>query len=302
MRILNFAPHPKANPRLGALYQGKILDVPYAFKEVFDSEAPSWFNSTDNLIKGGDEALSLLKKLLSYNNIDSNLYNLDEVIYYPAIMNPEKILCVFLNYEAHTKEAKRETPKEPYIFSKLPSTLIGHKWPIILPKASKQVDYEAELALIVGKRGKYINKDDAYKYIFGYTIFNDVSFRDRRQHAMMKEIGLNFLHAKSLDGAGPIGPWIVTKDEITDPHNLSITLWVNDEIRQNDSTRSMIFKIPEIVEYITNGISLKPGDVISTGTPSGTALATGKFLKEGDNVRIKIENIGELINPVKAES
>ncbi|MCH4815823.1 MAG: fumarylacetoacetate hydrolase family protein [Saccharolobus sp.] len=301
MKLLNFAPHPNANIRLGVLYKGKVLDVPYAFKEIYDSDPPSWFSSTDSLIKGGDEALNLLKKLIS-NNITNNLYGLDEVIYYPAVMSPEKILCVFLNYEAHTKEAKRETPKEPYIFSKLPSTLIAHKWPIELPKASKQVDYEAELAVIIGKRGKYIQKEDYYKYIFGYTIFNDVSFRDRRQHAMMKEIGLNFLHAKSLDGAGPIGPWIVTRDEIADPHNLTITLWVNDEIRQNDNTRSMIFKIPEIIEYITNGISLKAGDVISTGTPSGTALATGKFLKDGDTVKIKIENIGELINPVKAES
>ncbi|QGA68996.1 fumarylacetoacetate hydrolase family protein [Sulfolobus sp. E11-6] len=301
MKVLNFAPHPKANPRLGVLYKEKILDVPYAFKEIYDSEPPSWFNSTDSLIKGGDEALNLLKKLTS-NNITNNLYDLDEVVYYPAVINPEKILCVFLNYGAHVQEARRETPKEPYIFSKLPSTLIAHKWPIELPKASKQVDYEAELAVIIGKRGKYIQKDEFYKYIFGYTIFNDVSFRDRRQHAMMKEIGLNFLHAKNLDGAGPIGPWIVTRDEIPDPHNLTITLWVNDEIRQNDNTRNMIFKIPEIMEYITNGISLKPGDVISTGTPSGTALATGKFLKDGDIVKIKIENIGELINPVKAES
>ena len=277
------------------------MDVSEAFRKTREAEPPSWFLNVDSLLNGGEDALELLKSFinsLTRDEVNKFTYELDEVIYHPPVLKPTKVLCMSVNYANHAKEASRELPKEPYFFAKLPTCLIGHKQPIILPKSSKQVDYEGELALVIGKKTKDVPSSKAYESIIGYTIFNDVSYRDRRLHQMMKEFGLNWLYGKSLDNGSPIGPWIVTKDEIQDPHNLSIVTMVNGEVRQNDNTRNMIFKIPEIIEYASTDITLYPGDIISTGTPSGVGLGIGKYLKPGDVVKVKIEGIGELINNV----
>jgi len=301
MKLLNFSIRGGRESRLGLVHEGKILDVQQEFREVFSSEPPSWFHSTDSLIRGGEEALALLRRL-ALKTKGIHLLDPSEVVYYPAVLRPEKIFCMFLNYETHAKEASRGTPKDPFLFLKLPSNLIGHGWPILLPKSSREVDYEGELAVILGRTGKYIRSTEAYDYVFGYSIMNDVSFRDRRAHSLSKELGPNLIHAKNLDGSAPFGPWIVTRDEIPDPHGLSLKTWVNEELRQNDNTRNMIFKIPEILEYISNGITLRPGDVISTGTPSGVGLSTGKYLRKGDVVKVEIENVGPLINGTVEET
>jgi len=297
MKLLNFSLKGSNNPRLGVVVLDRILDVSEAYRKIRDAEPPSWFLNVDNLLNGGEDALELLRKFinsLTRDDVKGFTYELDEVIYHPPVLKPTKVLCMFINYASHAKEASRELPKEPYLFAKLPTCLMGHKQPIILPKSSRQVDYEGELAVVIGKKCKDVSSSKAYECVIGYTIFNDISYRDRRLH----QLGLNLLPGKSLDNGSPIGPWIVTKDEIQDPHNLSIVTMVNDEVRQNDNTRNMIFKIPEIIEYASTDITLFPGDIISTGTPAGVGLGIGKYLKAGDVVKVKIEGIGELINNV----
>ncbi|QXJ28905.1 Fumarylacetoacetate hydrolase family protein [Saccharolobus shibatae B12] len=303
MKLLNFSPKNMDTPKLGVVWSNsRILDVKEAYRNLREAEPPSWFSNVDKTVSGGEDALELLKKFISSlneNKVEEFLYDSNSIIYYPPILKPSKVLNMSVNYITHGKEAQlKELPKEPFLFIKLPTCLIGHKQSIIIPKSSKEVDYEGELAVIIGKRCKNVTKSEAYRYVIGYTIFNDVSYRDRRLHQMMKEFGINWLHGKSLDNGSPIGPWLVTKDEIEDPHSLHLVTIVNDEIKQNDNTRNMIFKIPEIIEYASNDITLYPGDIISTGTPSGVGLGTGKYLKTGDIVTVRLEKIGELQNDV----
>jgi 2-keto-4-pentenoate hydratase/2-oxohepta-3-ene-1,7-dioic acid hydratase in catechol pathway len=281
------------------------LDVGEAFRLLYDLTPPDWLLDTKKFLEGGDMSSQLLKRLLSEVGKEEWIlrrtsYLEEEVRFLPPVHNPWKVMCVTLNYLGHSREADSDPPKEPYIFMRFPDTLVGHRSPILVPRISKQVDHELELAVIIGKRGKYIPASKAYDYVAGYTIFNDVSFRDKRFHSS-KNYRINWLYAKNLDFSAPMGPYLVTKEEVEDPHNLRITLRVNGELRQEGSTEEMIFKIPEIVEYVSNGITLKPGDVISTGTPSGTAMQTGKFLKPGDVMEGTIEKLGKLTTPVEAE-
>ena len=302
MKLLNFSVG-ESGPRLGVLLEGRILDVKRAYMQLKDFEPPSWFDSVDNVVRGGEDALGLLRKFvdaLTNSERERLSLPLDSVTYHPPILRPEKVLNMSVNYASHGKETGRNNIyKEPFLFVKLPSCLIGHERPIVLPRSSSQVDYEGELAVVMGRRGKYVSASEAFKYVIGYTIMNDVSFRDRRIHPATPDFGLNWLQGKSLDSGSPVGPWLVTKDEIPDPHNLSLVTTVNGEVRQNDNTRNMIFKIPEIIEYASEDITLRPGDIISTGTPAGVGLGTGKYLRKGDLVSVKIEGIGELRNPVQ---
>ncbi|TRM79967.1 FAA hydrolase family protein, partial [Sulfolobus sp. D5] len=298
MKLLMFS-KGKGDERLGLIVKDKVLDVKQAYKIITHSASPSWFNSLNELIRGGESAMILVEQLK--NKIENNLdevsqviYDLNEIEYYPPV-NPEKILCASINYKSHAEELHQELPVEPYLFVKLPNVLIGHKKSIIVPSFSRQVDYEGELAVIIGKEGKNIPRNKAYEYVFGYTIFNDVSLRDLRWGKSGKT-EFNWLKAKSLDTLGPLGPWVVTKDEIKNPQKLRIRTYVNNELRQDGNTEDMIFDIATLIEYASEGITLKPGDLISTGTPPGTALRTGKFLKSGDIVKVVIENVGELEN------
>jgi 2-keto-4-pentenoate hydratase/2-oxohepta-3-ene-1,7-dioic acid hydratase in catechol pathway len=222
------------------------------------------------------------------------------------ILNPEKILLVAVNYLSHGKEQNVSLPTEPYFFTKFKNALIGPSDPILLPRVSKKVDWEVELAVIIGKTGKYIQKKDALNYVAGYTISIDVSFRDLRFPSDSPDkpsrLGINWIKAKALDSSFPLGPWLVTKDEIPNPHDLEISLSVNGDEKQHSNTGEMIFKIDSLIEYISSGITLKPGDIISTGTPEGVAVFTGQpFLKDGDTTEGKISKIGTLTNKVKAE-
>ena len=222
------------------------------------------------------------------------------------ILNPEKILLVAVNYLSHGKEQNVSLPTEPYFFTKFKNALIGPGDPILLPRVSKKVDWEVELAVIIGKTGKYIQKKDALNYVAGYAISNDVSFRDLRFPSDSPDkpsrLGINWVKAKGLDSSFPLGPWLVTKDEIPNSHDLEISLSVNGEEKQHSSTGEMVFKIDSLIEYISSGITLNPGDIISTGTPEGVAVFTGQpFLKDGDIIEGKISKIGTLTNEVKAE-
>jgi len=231
---------------------------------------------------------------------------IDTVRFRSPILSPDKILCAAVNYAAHSKEGGGAPPEEPYFFTKFRSCIVGNGDPILLPRISKKADWEAELAVIIGKRGKYIGRGEAMDHVAGYAAANDVSFRDLQFQPSTpgkpNRLGLNWVKGKALDGAFPLGPWLVTKDEISDPQNIRISLSVNGVLRQNSTTGDMIFSISQLIESASSGLTLLPGDVISTGTPSGVAHYSGApFLKDGDVVVCEIERIGALQNPVVSE-
>ena len=213
------------------------------------------------------------------------------------IARPAKILCIGLNYRDHATESKLEPPKFPTVFPKYPHTLIGDKHSILLPRASEQPDYEAELAVVIGEAGRNIAEADWEDHVFGYTIMNDVSARDVQLATSQWMLGKNF------PTFGPMGPWVVTKDEIPDPHQLDISLSINGETLQSSNTRELIFKVPQLIAYISKMMPLMPGDIISTGTPAGVGMGRTpkRWLKPGDDMVATIAGIGSLHNPVIAE-
>ncbi|HIE03428.1 MAG TPA: fumarylacetoacetate hydrolase family protein, partial [Candidatus Latescibacteria bacterium] len=215
-------------------------------------------------------------------------------------------------YREHIAESDwTRTPEEeekvtPYVFMKPPSTTIsGPGDPIVIPKIGRAIDWEVELGVVIGRRGKYIRPEEAYDYIFGYTVVNDVSERKfdagPRTKPREKDPFFDWLNGKWFDGFAPTGPVVVTKDEVGDPHDLRLTLRVNGEVKQDSNTRLMIFSVPEIVAFVSRMMTLEPGDIIATGTPSGVGDARGEYLKPGDLVEAEVERIGVLRNPVVAE-
>ncbi len=210
------------------------------------------------------------------------------------IPNPNKIICLAFNYVDHAKEQGLQAPEDPSIVIKPRTTLNGTKSDIVCPDFVTQLDYEVELAIIIGKNCKNVGIDEASDAIFGYMVFNDVSARD----IQFKD--KQFTRAKSFDSFAPCGPWITTKDEIKDAQNLKLTTKINGELRQNSSTNNMFIKIPEIISKISKVMTLEKGDIISTGTPAGVMLnkPNAVFLKDGDKVEMEIENLGILTNTI----
>jgi len=211
------------------------------------------------------------------------------------IPNPNKIICLAFNYVDHAKEQGLQAPEDPALVIKPRTALNGTNSDIVCPDFVTQLDYEIELALIIGKNCKNVSVDDAFDSIFGYMIFNDVSARD----IQFKD--KQFTRGKSFDSFAPCGPWITTKDEIIDPQNLKMTTKINGELRQNSSSSNMFIKIPEIISKISKVMTLEKGDIISTGTPAGVMLnkPNAVFLKDGDKVEMEIENLGILNNSIK---
>ena len=210
------------------------------------------------------------------------------------IAHPNKITCIGLNYADHAREGGQEPPPAPIFFLKSHNTICGPGDPIKLPPNSTQVDYEAEFAVVIGKRGSRIAESDAHKYIAGYTILHDVSARD------MQFADKQWYRGKSCDTFAPTGPWIVTPDEIPDPHNLRISLTLNGQTMQDSSTSNLIFKVPFLISYLSQSVTWEVGDLISTGTPPGVGFARKPpvFMKAGDTVSVSVEGIGTLTNPV----
>jgi 2-keto-4-pentenoate hydratase/2-oxohepta-3-ene-1,7-dioic acid hydratase in catechol pathway len=222
---------------------------------------------------------------------------LSEVRLLAPIPRPGKLLGVGLNYADHIGETGMEKPEYPTFFTKQSTCVIANGDAIHVPPVSDKVDYEGELAFVIGKRCKHVPVEHAHEVIAGYTICNDVTVRDWQQRTPTWTLG------KSFDTHGPLGPWLVTADEIADPHNLSLKTWVDEELRQNGSTSEMIFNCYELIAYLTQVMTLEPGDVISTGTPAGVGVKMKPrgYLKPGQTVRIEIEGIGALSNPVIVE-
>lgn len=212
------------------------------------------------------------------------------------ILDPPKIICLGLNYRDHAIESGAAIPKEPILFSKYATALIGHEEAIVLPPVSREVDYEAELVIVVGKRSRNVKPAEAMSYVAGYTIGHDVSARDWQ----LKKEGKQWMVGKTFDTFAPTGPAIVTADELTDPHHLPIRLRLNGQTMQDSNTSQMIFDVPSVLAYLSQVFTLEPGDLIFTGTPPGVGFARKPplFLKAGDVVEVEIEGIGVLRNPV----
>jgi len=219
-----------------------------------------------------------------------------EVTIGPPVPRPGKIICIGLNYRNHAIESGMEIPKSPIIFSKFVTCVVAPNDPIFLPIGSKKVDYEAEFAVVIGRKAKNVKLEDAMNYVFGYTNFNDVSARD------MQFADGQWQRGKSCDTFAPFGEFVVTKDEIADPHDLRIQFRLNGETLQDSNTSELIFRIPELIEFLSRSITLEPGDIIATGTPPGVGFARKPpiFLKEGDIAEVEIEGLGVLTNPVRS--
>jgi 2-keto-4-pentenoate hydratase/2-oxohepta-3-ene-1,7-dioic acid hydratase in catechol pathway len=260
--------------------------------------------STDimHIIEEGEPALALLKEWADGMNETNAAYWLDEskLEYGPCVTEPGKIICVGLNYRKHAEETNAAIPTSPILFNKFSNSLAGNSEAICIPSATHKLDYEAELAIVIGKRAKHVTKEKALHYVFGYCPANDLSARDLQLKTSQWLLG------KSCDGFCPIGPYLTTADEVGDPNDLAISTIVNGEVRQSSNTSDMIFYCDEIISYISRHMTLEPGDIILTGTPEGVVLGYPPerqiYLKSGDIVTIEIEKLGALTNSFTVET
>ena len=275
--------------RLGVKVKNGIMDIAQV-SDAYSLEVP---NTIEQIIVAGK---SVIEKLQKYVESTSFLIDEDNIVYAPCVTNPEKIICIGLNYLDHANESKMEIPLSPVVFSKFSNALAGNKQEILLPINAKQFDYEAELVIVIGKTAESVSRENAMSYIFGYTIGNDLSARDLQFRTGQWLLG------KTCNGFAPIGPYLVTADEVN-PSDLEISCRVNGELRQQGNTKNMIFDCAYIVSYLSHHMTLKPGDIIFTGTPAGVILGYPEekrvWLKSGDEVSVSIEKIGTLINKLK---
>jgi len=310
MKLVSFTANNRRS--IGVLLERKIIDLIAVYTERHDelSSDAGCIDSPDmvQFLSQGEEAIETARQIVSFveskisdkhakkSEMNCLLFDLNAVKLHAPVSNPQKIVCLGLNYSDHAKEAGKPEPKEPLLFSKPPTAIADPEQPIIYPEISKKVDYEVELALIIGKKGKDIPIEEALDHIVGYTVFNDVSARD------IQFGDGQWFRGKSFDTFAPMGPYLVTKEHISDPNNLRLGTKVNGEPRQNSTTADMIFKVPYLVAFISQVMTLEPGDVIATGTPAGVGIFAKpepKLLKPGDTVEVWIENVGVLRNPVQ---
>ena len=254
------------------------------------------FSDLLSVIEGGADALDRVQRW-SDNPPGDDILPGNQVRLAAPIPRPPKLICIGLNYRDHAEEAKQPIPEVPTVFAKFPTSVTGPGHPIVLPKNSTKPDYEAEFAIVIGRRGRHIAEADWRDYIFGYTIINDVSARDFQMATSQWMMG------KTFDTFAPMGPAIVTADEIEDPHSLAISLTLSGEVMQSSNTRNLIFQTPRLIAYLSSVFTLEPGDVIATGTPAGVGFARKppRWLRPGDETRITVEGLGQLVNPVIAE-
>ncbi|KAA0759585.1 fumarylacetoacetate hydrolase family protein [Bacillus sp. SH5-2] len=295
--------------RVGAIVNEEIIDLHVAYKSLLASKGKiraqqiaDAFVPIDmtGFLQGGKESLELAKNAIDYavENKTVNgyrlVYALDEVKVEAPVPVPGKIICVGHNYREHILEMKREIPSYPVLFAKFANTVIGPQDAIPFYSISEQLDYEAEFAFVIGKRARNVSKKEALEYVAGYTIANDLTYRDLQRRT------LQWLQGKTVEGSAPMGPWLVTSDELQDPAGLEVVLTVNDEERQRSNTSNLVFSVQYLVEFLSNLMTLEPGDVVLTGTPGGVGVARNPqvFLKDGDVVKIEIDKIGVLENHV----
>jgi 2-keto-4-pentenoate hydratase/2-oxohepta-3-ene-1,7-dioic acid hydratase in catechol pathway len=265
-------------------------------EEVVDVRTPGQ-NAPDNMVAFLEQGSAAMDQARAACASGRGRLALADVQLQAPIQRPPKILAVGLNYRDHVEETGRPLPEVPMIFNKQSTSVTGPGGRVYRPKDSNDLDYEGELGIVIGKRCRRVPTDKAVTVIAGYTIVNDVSVRDWQARSATTTMG------KSWDTHCPMGPYIVTTDEVTDPHRLDLKTWVNGELRQNSNTRHLIFNCFDIINHLSTAFTLEPGDVIATGTPSGVILGMDPrvWLKPGDTVRIAIDQLGVLENPIVAE-
>lgn len=306
MKLCQFKSANSDQQRLGLLLGDDVVcdvaELARAIKSAGGAPA-DWLlqvNSSLGVIQRGPAGVTDISSLLEGAPSGSTRgqtvgYSLDSIEFLPAV-NPGKILAIGRNYADHAAEGGADLPKAPLLFNKLPNTLNAHNAPIVLPSISEQVDYEAELAVVIGQTAKRVSEAAAPDHIFGYSLIDDVSARD------LQFGDGQWTRGKSLDTFAPLGPFITTRDEIEDVQALKIEGVLNGQVMQSSNTSKMIFKVAYLVSYLSQGITLEPGDVIATGTPDGVGIFRKPpvLLKDGDVFEVKIEKLGTLRNPVVA--
>lgn len=296
--------------RIGCIAGEQVIDLNYAYRSQLEAAGSlraahiaEAYVPADmvEFLQGGEESMSLAREAADYavQHADTlkypAIFNAQDVKIEAPVLTPGKMICVGHNYREHILEMKRELPEFPVVFAKYASTIIGPQDDIPFYPISEQLDYEAEFAFVIGKRARNVSQADALNYVAGYTIANDVTYRDIQRRT------IQWMQGKAVDGSAPMGPWLVTSDELTDPSGLEVVLTVNGEERQRSNTANLVFTVPRLVEFLSGLMTLEPGDVILTGTPGGVGVAREPqvFLKDGDVVRIEIDRIGALENTVR---
>ena len=308
MRLITFT--TAGFSRIGAIVEEeKIVDLNYAYQAQLQNEGKYRYEAIANayvpaqmeeFLEGGKESMEIAKAAIDYALSNSRsfkhrlIYDRNEVKLNAPVTNPRKIFCVGHNYREHILEMGRELPSNPVLFAKFANTVIGPEDVIPFYPISEQLDYEAEFTVIIGKQARHVLEEEALEYVAGYTIANDVTYRDIQRRT------LQWLQGKTVDGSAPMGPWMVTSDELMNPSGLDVVLSVNGEIRQKTNTENLVFSVAHLVSFLSNLVTLEPGDIILTGTPGGVGVAMDPptFLKDGDVVRIEIDQIGALENKV----
>ncbi|GAB3053165.1 fumarylacetoacetate hydrolase family protein [Virgibacillus ainsalahensis] len=308
MKLVTFT--TQGYSRIGAIVdENKVVDLNYAYQAQLQSEGKYRYKEIaeayvparmEAFLEGGNESIAVAKKAVDFANDNPSsfnhklVFNKDEVKVEAPLTNPGKMLCVGHNYREHIQEMGRELPSNPVMFAKFANTIVGPEDDIPYYPISEQLDYEAEFAFVVGKQARNVSEADALDYVAGYTIVNDVTYRDIQRRT------LQWLQGKSVEGSAPMGPWLITSDELTDPAGLELVLTVNGEERQRSNTSNHVFTVQKLVEFLSNLMTLEPGDIILTGTPAGVGFARDPqvFLKDGDVVKIEIDKVGTLENRV----
>jgi acylpyruvate hydrolase len=290
MKLVNFLQN--GTGRIGALAARDGRELVVDLNRV-DPRLPTEMRA---FLEGGQSAHSLAEAAL-VGAARTDVVELANVVLSAPIPRPGKIICVGLNYRDHAEESNMPIPDAPTIFSKYTNSVIGPGESIVIPHVTDKVDYEGELAFVIGRRGRYVPEEEALDYVGGYMAFNDVSARDFQMRTSQWTIG------KTFDTFAPVGPALVTADEIPDPHNLDLCVRIAGEVLQSSNTRNLIFSVQALIAYLSQVMTLEPGDVVATGTPSGVGFARNppRFLRPGDVVEVEIQGIGTLANPVIAE-
>lgn len=317
MPLAMFQP-PREKARPGIVWGERIIDLNAASGFMENRErAPGKFPLFKNLeefLAGGTKAVQRVKRITSWMReqvsgstrplagLKAMLFESQKVRLLPPLSCPPKILCLARNYASHVREVVSDSPlpQDLLIFMKPSTAIIGPEEPIIIPPECEKLDHEVELAVVIGQKGRYIPEEKAMDHVAGYTIFNDIS---DREYVGQKENPplVNWFFMKGRDTFAPLGPYLVMKGEIKDPHGLRLRLWVNGELRQDSLGEEMIFKIPRVLSRISRFVTLEPGDVIATGTPTGTSFSTKKYLQAGDVVECAIEGMGRLRNFIQVK-
>jgi acylpyruvate hydrolase len=281
MKLVTFDVHGK--PRPGLVKDDQVLDLSghliHSTWELISNEA------AQNQIRHGSEAFR------------GHGPRLEDLQLLPPVLGSRKIMCIGQNYADHCAEQNQPLPERPILFSKFTTCLNGHRRPIVKPPETEMLDYEVELVVVIGRRARKVARAEALDYVAGYMIGNDVTARD-----IQKRDG-QWVRGKSFDTFAPVGPYLVTTDEVPDPSNLDIKCWVNGELRQDSNTRNLVFDVPTLIENLSAGITLEPGDLLFTGTPGGVGMYRNppSFLQPGDEIAMEIEGLGRLENRVTAE-